>query len=294
MWESSKPAMSAVANPQTWLCGTAPTMVSDGPVWRRLRAAALAGTDKSLGWLEYGAPDGADLDDETVWRAANPGRIELAAMRAERRELSADGFRRERLNIWSVERVEQALDPVRWVALAGPGPAAGAPPAAIGVDGDGRGALCAAAAWSDADTTTTHVEVVLAQSDPYQVLAWLTEHAGHRVPILVDGFSPAAVLVSELERARAKVRVVSSRDLASACMGFANDVEAARITHAGQPVLDAAVVAARRRPVGTAGAWLWDRRDRGVVPLVSATLARYGAATRRRAASSGSGRIVVL
>jgi hypothetical protein len=45
--------------------------------------------------------------------------------------------------------------------------------------------------------------------------------------------------------------------------------------------LDAAVAGARRRPIGDAGLWAWDRRDLSVfiAPLVAVTLARFGAVT---------------
>jgi hypothetical protein len=69
-----------------------------------------------------------------------------------------------------------------------------------------------------------------------------------------------------------------------ACGGFVDDVLAGRLSHAVQPQLDAAVEGARKRPIGDAGAFGWDRRD-GMVfvaPLVAATLARFSAATAGR------------
>ena len=52
--------------------------------------------------------------------------------------------------------------------------------------------------------------------------------------------------------------------------------------------LDAAVAGARRRPIGDAGLWAWDRRDGSVfvAPLVAATLARFGAVTAGRPRSN--------
>ena len=69
-----------------------------------------------------------------------------------------------------------------------------------------------------------------------------------------------------------------------ACGGFLDDVLAGRLSHAEQPQLNAAVEGARRRPIGDAGAFGWDRRDGAVfvAPLVAATLARFGAVTAGR------------
>ena len=69
-----------------------------------------------------------------------------------------------------------------------------------------------------------------------------------------------------------------------ACGEFLDDVLAGRLSHAEQPQLNAAVEGARRRPIGDAGAFGWDRRDGAVfvAPLVAATLARFGAVTAGR------------
>jgi hypothetical protein len=42
---------------------------------------------------------------------------------------------------------------------------------------------------------------------------------------------------------------------------IANDVLAGRVSHAAQPLLDAAVTNARRRPLGDGGLFGWERRD---------------------------------
>ena len=59
--------------------------------------------------------------------------------------------------------------------------------------------------------------------------------------------------------------------------------ESGRLAHPGQAQLDTAVTGARRRPVGDAGLWAWDRRDGSVfvAPLVAVTLAQHGAGRHR-------------
>ena len=109
-WESVKPAMSARANSTAWLFGTSPQLSTDAEVFGRLRRAAHDGSDDALAWIEYGAAPSCDLDDREQWRQANPGRVEVEAIEAERRELSDGGFSRERLNVWPTDRVEQVID----------------------------------------------------------------------------------------------------------------------------------------------------------------------------------------
>ena len=282
-WESAKPALSAVANPAVWLAGTAPQLVTDGQVFGRLRESAIAGRDR-VGWIEYGAAEGCDLDDRDEWTAANPGRVEVTAMEAERRELTDRGFSTERLNHWPTDRVKHIFGPGVWESLASAGPPDGTPPAALAVDASPQRALAIAGAWLI--DGSVHVELLAADyaSDPLNALQFVVERAGRRIPVVIDGVSPAASMVPLLKAQRCKVIVTSAPDMGRACGGFVDDVDAARLSHAGQPQLDAAVEGARKRPIAVAGAFGWDRADGGVfiAPLVAVTLARHGAVTAAR------------
>ncbi len=268
--------------------GTSRQLSTDAEVFGHLRAEADAGTGKRLAWIEYGAEPGCDLDDRDQWGAANPGRIGVEAIEAERRELSEAGFARERLNLWHADRAEVVIDPEVWAALQASGPADDAPPSAIAVDASPDRAMAIAGAWRVRERT--HVELLgVDRCDPLDALQFVTERAGRRIPVVIDGASPAAALVPALTAARVKVVLTTARDMARACGAFTDDVAAGRVSHAGQPALDAAVAGARRRPIGDAGAWGWDRRPDGAVflaPLVAVTLARHGAVTAGRPRSN--------
>jgi hypothetical protein len=281
-WEALKPALSARPNAVTWMFGTCPQLSTDAEVFGRLRAAAHAGTRKGLAWIEYGAAPGCALGDREQWAAANPGRIDPLAMEAEYRELSKGGFARERLNAWPVDRIERVIDPSTWAALAGPGPPDATTPAALAVDSSPDRVVATAAAWR-LDGGRVHVELVAADyADPLDALAWLTERANYRTPVVIDGSSVAASLISALERERVKVVTVGARDMARAAGAFLNDVNAGRLSHIGQELLNASVAGAGRRPIGDSGLWSWDRRSGAPVsPLVACTLARHGAVTER-------------
>jgi hypothetical protein len=290
MWESVKPAMSARPNSVAWLFGTAPQLVTDAEVFGRLRRAAHEGTDRNLAWIEYGIGEGADPEDREQWCRANPGRIRLEEMEAERRELSPGGFARERLNCWPTDRTETVIGPETWAGLVAAGPVDGTPPAAIAVDASPVDRTMAIAACWHTEGGRTHVELIgAAHADPLDALQFLTDRAAQRrIPVVVDGSSPAASLVPALSAVKVKVTITGARDMAAACGGFVDDVAAGRVTHGGDDQLDAAVAGARRRPIGSGGAWGWDRRDGSVfvAPLVAATLARFGALTAGRPRSN--------
>jgi len=283
-WEAARPAMSARRGAVTWMAGTAPQQTTDAEVFGRLRASAIAGDNTDLAWTEYGADEGADLDDREQWRKANPGRVTVEAMEAERREMSPGGFARERLNIWPTDRTEQVIDGVWWAQLAGTVPA-GVAPAALAVDmSPTRDAVAVAGAWKL--ERGWHVEVLLV-GDPFVAAQFVVERAGRRIPVVVDGASAARSLEPTLAGQRVRVRVTTAAEMAVACGGFLDDVNAARLSHGGDGPLEAALLAAvegaRRRALGDGGAFGWDRRDGAVFlsPLVAVTLARFGAATGR-------------
>lgn len=280
-WEAAKPSMSARPNSVAWMFGTAPQLTTDAEVFGRLRAAAHSGETTDLAWTEFGADDGAGLDDRDQWRKANPGRISVEAIAVERREMSPGGFARERLNVWPTEATERVIDSAWWAQLAGGGPAAGVAPAALAVDAGPDRATAVAGAWPM--DGRIHVEVLLVDRDPLAAASFVTQRAGRRIPVIVDGASSARAVEPLLTAARAKVRVTTAAEMAVAAGGFLDAVNAGLVSHSGNSELAAAVEGARRRAIGDAGQFAWDRRDGSVFlsPLVAATLARWGASTER-------------
>lgn len=287
-WASAKPALAARRGAQTWMAGTAPSSLTDAEVFGRLRQAAVNGTDESLAWLEYGAEPGCDLDDRAQWRAANPGRVELEAIISERRELSPSDFAKERLNIWPAEQSEHVFGVGVWPALAAARRDDLASAAAIGLDRSHDGLVAVAAAFRDYTAGTTHLEVVFIRdgvNNMAETVDWLKSNAG-RTPIVIDSVGTAAVAVSHLQAARRNVVVTHVGEMARAAVGLSDDVAAGLLTHADTPNNDLAraVDGARRRPIGDAGGFGWDRRDgsTAISPLVAASLAHFGAVAHGR------------
>jgi hypothetical protein len=111
---------------------------------------------------------------------------------------------------------------------------------------------------------------------------------------VIDSQSPASSMVPTLKARGVKVHVGSAGDMAKACGLFVSDLEAGRLTHFDQEPLNDARDGARKRAIGTAGGWGYDRKDPSVEihPLVAVTLARLGAAMQKPT-RSGTGRRVV-
>ena len=291
-WSAILPTMSARPNPQAWLLGTPPTEHDDGEVFERLRNLGLDGKEQRVAYLEWSADPEMPVDSPETWAAANPAygsRIDHDAIATELASMSPEQFKLERLGIWPAEtRHVPVVKPARWLELVGVGPPADAKPAAMAVDMSHARDISIAAAWNVDDTV--HIEEVWAGVDAHAALAWLTEHAGRRIPVVVDSVGPAASLVPELRAAKCKVRVSTAADMARACGLFEGAVISGALSHANQERVTSAVAGAKKSPIRDAGGWGWDRRDPNVSihPLVAASLALLGAAENKRAGNGAT------
>ena len=292
-WEAIKPTISARPNAQTWLLGTTPTPLDDSAVFSRARARGVEGKDHRLAWCEWSAAPGSSLDDREAWRQANPAlgsRISLEAIEDERAEMSEQGFARERLSIWPSDESQRVIPAESWDALVSAGPAANVPPAALSVDMSHERVVAVGACWMG---EKPHVELVAVDctTDTLAVVEWLIERAGRRIPVVVDGASPAASMVPALKAAKVTVIQTGPTDMAKACGLLYDEATSGRLTHAGQAQADSALAGAKKRLIRDAGGWGWDRRnaDVNLAPLVALTLARYGASINSK---SKTGRLV--
>jgi hypothetical protein len=277
-YEAILPTLAARPDTQTWMLGTPPTHQHvDGEVFTRVREAALAGKDDRLAYLEWSADPDDPVDDVETWAKANPAlgtRISVEAVQAEFRELSPEGFKRERLGMWPVAGAgaEQVIDPEVWAGLAAPGPSG--PPASLAVDRTKDGLLVVAGCWKS--PSSSHVEIVLTREgdDVAGVVEWLRVNATRRIPVAVDGGGTAAALIPALTDFRCKVTALATGDVCRAAAGFVDAVNGGQLAHGDQPELNAAVLGAVRRPVGRAGGFAWDRVGAvAAAPLVAASLA---------------------
>jgi hypothetical protein len=102
-----------------------------------------------------------------------------------------------------------------------------------------------------------------------------------------------------LKLRRVQVLTGSASDMSRACGLVVADLLADRLTHGDQESVNEARRGARRRNIGTAGGWGYDRSDASVniAPLVGVTLARLAAVLNKRPSNSGGrthGRVVVM
>jgi hypothetical protein len=276
-------AQNVAPNPLTILTGTPPRPKDPGEVFTLARQEALDGdTDETL-YIELSADRASDPMDRSQWRKANPSfpsRTPERAMLRMRKNLSEDSFRREALGIWDeLSRHQPVIKKSQWVTLADVGPGDGVRPDCLGVDMSHARQISVGACWNEQESS--HIEEVWAGTDTAAAIDWIVERAGRRMPVLIDGMSPASAMIPDLKARGVNVSQSTAGDMAKGCGLFEDRAKAGTLTHGDQGALNNALEGARKRLIRDAGGWGWDRSDPTslIHPIVAGTLALLGAAT---------------
>lgn len=267
---------------------------------RGLRDRGRKGDDPSLVWVEWCAPgswdapgcllgpecphtvgtDGCVLDDETLWRLANPAlgqRISFDYIRSERRALPPEEFGRERLG-WFTDPAGVGGVPLEaWSECVDEeSKPSGRPVFMVDASPGSKSAAIVACMWRP--DGLPHLEVVAHGVGTAWVAGRAVELQRHRpLDWVIDPGGPAGALLPELAQAGIEPRQMTTRDLGQACEAFTTAVVGRGLRHLGDPALARAVVGAGRRDIGD-GLWAWSRRksDTDISPLVAATGAFWG------------------
>lgn len=280
-------------NPLFFVMGTPPRPRDQGEYFTLLRQEALDGESDSTLYIETSADRGTDPMDPDQLRKANPSyphrTTHRALLRLRKKLKNDDAWNREARGIW--DEIVKQFSPINgamWAEGIDVGPIDGTKPDALAVDMSHDRQISVGACWVEGDSA--HLEEVWAGVDDAAAVEWISKRAGRRIPVVIDGQSPAASMIPTLKTRGVKVHSGSASDMSKACGLVVSDVNSGRLTHADQESLNSAREGARKRAIGTAGGWGYDRTDASVniAPLVAATLARLGASMTKK--PSGRGR----
>lgn len=289
------PTTNAAENPLVLCMGTPPRPSDDGEVFTMFRTEALRGESEDVLYVELGASERFDLSDEDeFWRQlkqvnpAFPHRVNERAILRNKKGLGADSVYREVFGLW--DELTRQFSPVNgplWAEGSDVGPTDGSRPDALAVDMSHDREISVGACWSEGESA--HVEEVWAGLDEAAAVDWIAGRAGRRITVVIDGMSPAASMIPALKARGVKIHTSSAGDMARACGLVVAHVESGRLTHADQESVNEARANARKRAIGTAGGWGYDRKDPAskIHPLVAVTLALLGASMKKKTAGNG-------
>jgi hypothetical protein len=291
--EDMAAAQNVARNPLTFMMGTPPRPKDPGEVFTLLRQEALDGDSDGVLYIELSADRGCDLMDRDQWRKANPSfpkrTSERAMLRLRKMLKSDDSWRREGLGIWDEFSVHRpVITASAWRDLQDVGPADGVKPHALAVDMSHGREISVSACWLEGEHA--HLEEIWAGVNEDAAVEFIASRAGRRISVVIDNMSPASSMAPKLRARKCKVIGTGPQDMSRACGMFVSRATSKTLSHAHQEAVNAALEAARKRAIGTAGGWGWDRVDESVVihPIVSMTLALFGAEASKRNRSGGA------
>lgn len=277
--------------------GTPPRASDPSEEWleRRNDALELKPMDQVVGlsddtvYVEFSADKDADPDDMEQLAKANPSfphRTPVESIMRMRKNLkNEDSFKREAMGIYDALDSGVVIDDDSWERVVD---AASMPierlTLAIDVAPD-RSMASVSLAGRRADGLW-HVELDDQRKNVEWVSAWVKSSAEkNRLHAVVVDEMTGLVEVRHGRNYLIGTDVIvtlaaaEGRDMAIACGQFFDGVMEAepKLRHTDQPQLNVALSVARKRPL--AGAWAWNRKDAesDITPIVSATLALWGA-----------------
>jgi hypothetical protein len=277
------PTQATRPNAQTWKVSTAGTARS---LWwlgtvEAGRAAVNAGRDSGVAYFEWSCPDELDPCAPSSWPVYHPayGRtIGPESMQAALDQLGPDEFARAYGNRW-VSTAARVIPAEAWrVAAEEP---ADMPAGAVAVGFDAavdRSDGAIVVAWRD-EGGIAHLEVADQRPGTGWMVDRLEEIVARWAPVAVafDEAGPVLDLADAARRADLDVVGLKAREYAGACSGLLEALcaEPPTVRYRPHPALDAAALAAVRRPLGDA--WAWGRRQSAgsIAALTAATVALW-------------------
>jgi len=286
--QALKPTMITRPQPQLWVVSTAGTRKSAylrGKVDAG-RARSELGASSGVAYFEWSAPPESDPGDPATWWSCMPAlghTVTESAIRANFESMSLPEFRRAFLNQWPDDAPDEWLVIAKavWDGLADPGGQM-VRPGMFSADVTPERSHAAIAVAGLRLGGGVQVEVI----DHRRGTGWVLEAAGTLrerfgpVPWVVDAAGPAGSLVAPLEAAGFEVVKPTARDATHAAQGFYDDCHNGALFHLDDPLLNAALAGAQKRPLGDAWAWARKGLSVDISPLVCASNARWGLVSR--------------
>lgn len=272
------PAMNTAKNPLPIYIGTPPKPTDPSEVFTAKRTAALSGTEEDVAYIEFSADRGCDPLDRDQWSLANPSypvRTPDTAMLRMKKNLTLESFVREGLGVWDDTSITTAIDPKVWADLEDVDTEQPSPVAlGVAMSADRKWTTIGLAGWrSDG---LVHVELMKVGRGSHWVVKRVAEMSRKPLGVGILSSGPAASLLPDIKASRP----VGAQEMAQMCGRFLDAVNGETdehpepiLRHSGQPVLNRAVGAARKKESKTKSFTWLEPEGVDCSPLDAVTLA---------------------
>lgn len=254
--------ISASANPQTIMCGTPPTPVSSGTVFRDYRDAVKAGDMADCGWAEWSVAEFSGVYDKDLWYETNPSlgiRIKERTVSAEigKTEDKIIDFNIQRLGLWIRSNQKSAIQQEDWdkTLVAAVPKLTGK--MCVGIKYHKNGETVSVAIAAKTKDGQTFVEVVnrlQVRDGTGWIIDFLQKSKNKLNKVVVDGANGQKIMEDAMKEVKLKGYVFPKvEQVINANALFEKNIFETKICRMDQPALTAVVTNCEKRRIGSRG-----------------------------------------
>ena len=257
--------VSSSKNPQTIMCGTPPTAVSSGDVFRDYRDKTLRGETINGGWAEWSVDHKTNVHDVDAWYMTSPSLGTILTERTVQDEINGDDldFNIQRLGLWIRYNQQSAISAPEWDALKTETLPKFKGSVFVGVKfgRDGQNVCLSVAIRTEDDRIFVESIDCRNQRDGNDWLINFIMKTKAKA-VLVDGMSGLETFLRECKEQKLKgVGAASVKEVIQASSDFETAIANKSICHAGQPGLRQSVTNGDHRAIGSGGGYGYKTLD---------------------------------
>lgn len=280
--------ISASSNPQTIMCGTPPTPISSGTVFKDYRNNVLSGQSDECGWAEWSVDDLSDPQNRDLWYQCNPS----LGLRLTERTVAAEAetapdkvidFNIQRLGLWIKYNQQSAILKTDWDAILTHKLPKLAGRMAIGIKFNKNGETVSLAMAARTDDDRIFFEVIdsrtLRDGNDWIVMFLAKAQPGIK-KIIIDGAGQQQLLQDELKAEKIKNIVIPKVDqVIKANAAFEKNLFNKRLIRMDQPGITKVATSCEKRAIGSKGGFGYQAiyEDGDISLLDAVILATWGA-----------------
>lgn len=257
--------VSSSKNPQTLMCGTPPTAVSAGDVFRDYRDKTLRGDSINGGWAEWSVDHKTNVKDVDAWYMTSPSLGTILTERTVQDEINGDDldFNIQRLGLWIKYNQQSAISAPDWNDLKAETlpKFKGSVFCGVKFGRDGVNVcLSVAVKTEDGRIFVEAIDCRNQRDGNDWLLNFIMKTKAKAV--LVDGASGLETFLRECKEQKIRgVNAANVKDVIQASSDFEIAIANKTICHAGQPALRQSVTNCDHRAIGSGGGYGYKTLD---------------------------------